>query len=97
MFLEWMKLAHSGLYFETIHNVSASQLEVLVTWRFPSWEMPKKQDPKWVKCIHFNMNIGSNNTCLLNVFLFYPSYWDVKILLLDTLILHYKFLINKFK
>ena len=45
--------------------VSASQLEVLVTWCFPSrekitWQF-LKHDPK-KKIIHFNVNIGSNKT-----------------------------------
>ena len=110
-----MNLTHFGSCFEKIHYVSASQLEVLVTWCFPSREMPRKQelvvdhwwgvflyvnsflhfsvgplwlssregkqnvtktssweaetsgivskhDPKWLKFIHFNMDIGSNNT-----------------------------------
>ena len=80
---------HFGSSLETSHNVSASQLEVLVTWYFGSRELPRKQHishegkhhvtktssweaetswiiskhyQKWVKFIHFNMNIGSNNT-----------------------------------
>ena len=40
---EWIWLTY-GSCFETIHVVSASQLEVLGRWCFPSQEMPRKQE-----------------------------------------------------
>ena len=39
-----MNLTHFGSCFETIHVVSTSQLEFLVTWCFSSREMLRKQD-----------------------------------------------------
>ena len=48
-------LTRFGSYFETLHDVSASHLEVLVK----NFKYTIQSESK---CIHYNMNIGSNNT-----------------------------------
>ena len=46
--------------FLKLHDISASQLEVLVMWYFPSRNVVKfqKHDPKWVNNSDFNTNVS---------------------------------------
>ena len=47
--IEVNKFTHFGSRFETVHNVSASQLEVLVTGCFRSWNCPGSRQPQRTK------------------------------------------------
>ena len=62
--LKWMNLTHIGSFFETIHDVSASQLEVTKTssWEAETlWIVVSKHDPKWVKFIYQQVLVKSTS------------------------------------
>ena len=85
-----MILTHFGSSFETIHDVSASQLEVLVTWPRLLVEKPKRRESfqnsiqSELNSFHFNMNIGSNNT-------FSNKYYYYYIIIIKTWVFKWDF------